>query len=196
MSNIQYKFNEIMLISRKRKIESEEDIDNYRKEKGVKWRREEQYGNENFNLKTNVLYTAEGILRVNKRMNTERSPNVNRNVGKLWVRKVYFSWDSEQFKSKFRLTKDNLSIILNKIEAWIIKTPTNLVPEPIEPNRQLGLTFYKLAHGCTFKVIGGVFGISESLTTQTFLKLVRITLQTSNLASRFTRVCSFRKVTF
>ena len=33
---------------------------------------------------TNVLYTDEGILRVNKRMNTERGPNVIRNVGKLW----------------------------------------------------------------------------------------------------------------
>ena len=34
------------------------------------------------NLMTNVLHTAEGILTVNKRMNTERGPNVNRNVGK------------------------------------------------------------------------------------------------------------------
>ena len=55
---------------------------------------------------TNELYTAEGILRVNKRMNTERGPNVNRNVGKFW---------------------------------WGNVVP-NLVPEPIDPNRQLGLT--------------------------------------------------------
>ena len=39
---------------------------------------------------TNVLYTAEGILKVNKFMNTELSPNVNRNVGKLWWRNVCF----------------------------------------------------------------------------------------------------------
>ena len=51
-----------MRINRKRKIELEEDIDNYRREKEVKKRREEQYENENFNLMTNVLYTAEGIL--------------------------------------------------------------------------------------------------------------------------------------
>ena len=84
MNNIQFKFNEIMCINRKRKIDLEEDIDNYRREKEVKRRREEQYGNENFNLMTNVLYTAEGILRANERMNTQRGPNVNRNVGKLW----------------------------------------------------------------------------------------------------------------
>ena len=42
MNNIQFKFNEIMRINRKRKIELE-DIDNYRREKEVKRRREEQY---------------------------------------------------------------------------------------------------------------------------------------------------------
>ena len=60
MNNIQFKFNEIMR------------------------RCEEQYENENFNLMANFLYTPEGILRVNKRLNTERSPNVNKNFGKLW----------------------------------------------------------------------------------------------------------------
>ena len=122
---------------------------------------------------TNVLYTTEGILRVNKRMDTERSPNVIRNVGKLWLRNIYFNWDNEQFKSKFRLAKDKFNIILNRIEASIVKTPTDLVLEPIEPNRQLGLTIYKLAHGCTFTVIGNVFGISESLATQTFNHVVK-----------------------
>ena len=132
---MQFKFNETMRINRKKKIELEEDTDNYRREKEIKRRREEQYENQNFNSMTYVLYTAEGILRVSKRMITERSPNVNRNVGKLWWRNVCFNWDNEQFKSKFRLTKDNFNIILNGIEASIVKTSTNLLPEPIEPDR-------------------------------------------------------------
>ena len=127
-------------------MELEEDIDNYQIEKVVKRRRAEQYENENFNQMANVLYTAEETLRVNKRTNTERGPNVNSNVDKLWWRNVYFNWDNEQFKSKFRLTKDNFNIILNRIEASIVETPTNLVPEPIEPNRQLRPTIYKLEH--------------------------------------------------
>ena len=44
-----------MHINRKRKKEWEEDIDNYRRKKEVKQRREEQYENENFNLMTKVL---------------------------------------------------------------------------------------------------------------------------------------------
>ena len=156
MNNIQFKFNKIKCRNRKTKIELE-DIDNYRGEKEVKRKREEQCENGNFNLMTNVLHTSEGILRVNKRMNTDRRPNVNRHVGKLWWRNVCFNWDNEQFKSKFRLTKDNFNIILNRIEASVVKTPINLVPETIELNRQLGLTIYKLAHDGTFTVIGDVF---------------------------------------
>ena len=45
MNNSQFRFNEIMRINRKRKIELEEDIDNYQREKDVKRRREEQYEN-------------------------------------------------------------------------------------------------------------------------------------------------------
>ena len=84
MSNIWFKFNEMKRLNFKRKIELEEEIDNYQREKEVKWRSKERYENQNFNLMTNFLYSAKGILRVNKRMNTERGPNVNKNVGKLW----------------------------------------------------------------------------------------------------------------
>ena len=35
MNNFQFKFNEIMRINRKSKIELDEDIDNYRREKEV-----------------------------------------------------------------------------------------------------------------------------------------------------------------
>ena len=106
---------------------------------------------------TNVLYNAEGILRVNKRMNIERGPNVNRKLVNFGGETFIVIVINEQFKSKFRLTKDNFNIIRNRIEASIVKTPINLVPEPIELNRQLGLTIYKLAHDGTFTVIGDVF---------------------------------------
>ena len=52
-----------MGINCKKKIKIEEDIDHCRTEKGAKRRREEQFENQNFNLMTNVLYTAEEISR-------------------------------------------------------------------------------------------------------------------------------------
>ena len=88
------------------------------------------------------------------------------------VENVYFNWENEQFKSKFRLTKDKFNIILNRLETSVVKTHTNLVRQPIEPNRQLGFTIYKLAHGCTFTVLGDVFGIFKSLATQAFNHVV------------------------
>ena len=63
MNNIQLKFNEIMHINRKRKIELEENIDNYQIEKEVKRRRDEQYENENFNLMTSVQARSQDFLR-------------------------------------------------------------------------------------------------------------------------------------
>ena len=55
-----------MGINCKRKRKIEEDIDHCQTEKEAKRRREEQFENQNFNLMTNVLYTAEEILRVHK----------------------------------------------------------------------------------------------------------------------------------
>ena len=55
----------------------------------------------------------------------------------------HFNWDNEQFK--IQTHKGQFEHHLNRIEASIVKTRTNLVSEPIEPNRQLGLTIYKLA---------------------------------------------------
>ena len=54
INNIQFKFNEIMRINRKRKTELEEDIDNHRRDKEVRQSREEKYENENFNLMTKI----------------------------------------------------------------------------------------------------------------------------------------------
>lgn len=48
-----------------------------------------------------------------------------------------------------------------------------MVPNPIEPDRLLGLTIYRLAHGCTFPVVRDIFTISKSLATKTFNHVIR-----------------------
>ena len=55
----------------------------------------------------------------------------------------------------------------------IIKEVTNMVPEPIEDHRQLALTIYRMAHGCSFNVLKDIFGVSKSLATKMFNKVIK-----------------------
>ena len=48
-----------------------------------------------------------------------------------------------------------------------------MVPNPIEDHRQLGLTIYRLTHGYSFKVIMDIFGVSQSLATETFNNVIK-----------------------
>ena len=48
-----------------------------------------------------------------------------------------------------------------------------MAPNPIEDQRQLSLTIYRMAHGCWFKVLTGMFWVSQSLATETFNNVVK-----------------------
>ena len=61
-------------------------------------------------------------------------------LGQMRSSKIAFEWTEKHF-------------ILCGIEQGIIKEPTVMVPNPIEPHRQLALTIYRMAHGCSFKVL-------------------------------------------
>ena len=56
----------------------------------------------------------------------------------------------------------------------IVKEPTNMIPNPIEKHRQLALTIYRLAFGCLFNVLKDLFGVSQSLPTEYFNKVVKV----------------------
>ena len=61
MNNIQFKFSEIMPINCKRKLESEEDIDNSLREKEIKRRRDEQYENGNLTFDKGSIHCRRNI---------------------------------------------------------------------------------------------------------------------------------------
>ena len=82
--------------------------------------------------------------------------------------KAYNDWHNEHFKDRFCKCKQTVSFILNGIYQFFVKNPTNLIPNPIEPERQLGLTIYRLAHWYLFPVVNNLFGISKSLAKKTF----------------------------
>ena len=72
------------------------------------------------------------------------------------------------------MNREIFNSILCRIKQGIIKESTVIVPNPTEPHRQLALTIYKMVHGCSFKVLKYIFGVSQSLATQTFNNVDRV----------------------
>ena len=91
----------------------------------------------------------------------------------LWTT-GYLEWSDEEFKERLRLNRINFEFILNCIRAMIVKQPTNMIPNPIEEHRQLALTIYRLAHGCSFNVLNDLFGVSQALATEFLNKVIKV----------------------
>ena len=83
-------------------------------------------------------------------------------------------WSEEQFKYRIRITRDTFNINLGNVGKYLVKTPTNAVPFPIEPHGQIGLTLYRLGHGCSFPVLSELFRVSRSLATESFNLVCRL----------------------
>lgn len=107
-----------------------------------------------------------------------RAPNKPRDDQKSFWTNGYRSWTEEEFKDRLRINRETFEFILKRIEPHIYKEPTHMVPNPIETHRQLGLTIYRMAHGCSFKVLKDVFGVSQSLCTETFNKVIKVLVST------------------
>ena len=72
------------------------------------------------------------------------------------------------------IRRDTLIQILVKIKDQIELTPTNLNPLPISPDRQLALTIYWLATGCSCAALSDVFGVSVSSSNMFLHKTCRV----------------------
>ena len=71
------------------------------------------------------------------------------------------------------INRETFDFILERIAHLIHKEPTCMSQNPIEDHRQLGLTIYRLGHGCSFKVIMDIFGVSQSLAAETFNNVIK-----------------------
>ena len=49
-----------------------------------------------------------------------------------------------------------------------------VVSDAIENHKQPILTIYRLAHGCSFKVLKNLFGVSQSVATETLNQVIRV----------------------
>ena len=114
-----------------------------------------------------LLEATVEIVNNSKHANHPRIPNRNRSEQKLFWSQGYSNWSEEEFKDRLRINRRDFEYILAAITPHIRKEPTVMIPEPIECHRQLALTLYRLAHGCSFKVLKDVFGVSQSVATET-----------------------------
>ena len=112
-----------------------------------------------------------------------RNPNIDRSTLKEFWTDGYATLDEERFKSRVRVTRETFDFILTEISPFIYKVPTNWIPNPIEPHRQLGLTLYRLARECDFQVIEDVLGVSRAIASETFSNVIHILV--SELYDRF-----------
>ena len=69
-----------------------------------------------------------------------------------------------------RVTRATFSLILDVIAPYIFKEPTNLIPEPISVDRQLGLTLYRLGHGASYSTLSQLFGVLILLASEKFVE--------------------------
>ena len=89
--------------------------------------------------------------------------NIDRSDDKLWWSNGYRNWDDDEFRHRLRIKQSTFEIIMENIEPYIIKQPTNMVPDPIESHRQIALTLYRLAHAVSFSTLADLFGVFNNV---------------------------------
>ena len=72
-----------------------------------------------------------------------------------------------------RINRTTFNLLLNALWDGLVLTPTNFVPEPTSPDRQLAASLYRLAHGVTYTLLEDVFGILKELGCVFFNKTIR-----------------------
>ena len=118
-----------------------------------------EFEDENNEVINNLSATL-GVLE-DKPPRKKRSKNRERETRKLIWEELYHQGSEKEFIEKMRIKRTTLDKILEILRHQLILSPTNMVPNPTSPERQLGLTIYGLAHGVTFNVLEDVFGVSK-----------------------------------
>lgn len=94
----------------------------------------------------------------------------------VWWQHGYANWTDKQFKKRLRVNHDNFHFILNNISDLIIREVTKF-KELVSPDRQLAITLYHLAHGCSHLTVGDLFGVASSTACRIFNEVIRVIIQ-------------------
>ena len=100
-----------------------------------------------------------------------RSPNEERN--QQWWDDGFNNWSDVQFKKRLHVTKETFTFLLDSVVDDIRKETTRF-KKPTSPERQLGLTLYRLAHGSSYTTVGDLFGVAPSTACTIFNHVTQI----------------------
>ena len=121
-----------------------------------------------------VSVTAQAVADIVKGQPTKaRGPRRARSQLKIFWDRGYNNWRETEFREHMRVDRQTFELILNRISANIYETPTNMEPNLLETHRQLAMTWYRLGHRCSFRVICDLFGVSIGSAVATFNKVLR-----------------------
>ena len=102
---------------------------------------DQKFRDEESNEEANTFYTglitiSSTLQNMKRRKPGPRKPNENLGEQKGWWTRGYARWDGEQFRRRLRITRRAFEMLLTELAPLITKTPTNLVPDPIEGKYQ------------------------------------------------------------
>ena len=103
-----------------------------------------------------------------------RGPTRDRKFRKEQWTDLHRQKSDEEFSEKTRINRTTFNLLLNTLWDGLVLTPTNFVPEPTSPDRQLAASLYRLAHGVTYTVLEDVLGISKESGCVFFNKVIRL----------------------
>lgn len=130
-------------------------------------------GNTSWQNTSSLIYPASGVL-LGSSFRVRKEPDEERNH--RWWDHGYQNWNEAQSKKRVRVTRETFQFILDSISDQIRKETTKF-KEPTSPNCQLGLTLYRLAHGCLYGTVGDLFGVSPSTTCSIFNTVTKVIVQ-------------------
>ena len=86
----------------------------------------------------NDVARAVGVLGDKNRKPS--APTRDRNVRKEQGTELYNQKSDEEFSEKIRINRTTFNLLLNTLWDGLVLRPTNFVPEPTSPDRQLAAT--------------------------------------------------------
>ena len=101
-------------------------------------------------------------------------PTQNRYIRREQWTELYNQKSDVEFPEKMPFNRTTFNLLLNTLWDGLVLTPTNFVPEPTSPDRQMAALLYGLVYGVTYTVLEDVFGISKESGCIFFNKIIRL----------------------